>query len=208
MKIILTLFNTLLFIPCFSQNPSFNIDTLYHDNGKIKKIRANFDNKLISEKDYFEDGTLKRKMKYVDKDIIYVTQYFDTSHIQYIAMYNEKLTIGFSKEFYSNGILKEYYINTENGILPWEVRDSIGNHKIKNGNTSKSYRRKNKLSTRTNLYKNGLKNGTWIWYSPEGYKFKLSKEKKSRLGLRLFKYKNGVLKVHKEFRDGKRTIYK
>lgn len=113
--------------------PKNSSDTIFHDNGKIREIKAFKNDEIINHKKYFEDGSIERQMNYIDKELIYLIQYYQNGKIEFITVYNQGTTIGFRIEYYENGILKEHLINTEAGQKIWERKDSDGNYLIKEG---------------------------------------------------------------------------
>jgi|GEM_PF-5760757 len=113
--------------------PKNGTDSIYYDNGQLKELKTYKDNQLIEHYVFFEDGSLARKQIPLDETLTYLIEYYTTNNVKFIAVYNERTTIGFRKEFYENGKLKDHLINTENGQKCWERLNENGEYLVREG---------------------------------------------------------------------------
>lgn len=148
--------------------PKNGTDTIYYSNGKIQQIKTYLNDKLVEEARYFEDGKLMRKMTEIENELTSLSEYYQNGKINVVAIWNTGTTSGFRKEYFEDGRLKEHLLNTDQGQLRWYSTDSSGNCIIRNGNTDLDYRKKHDLSSDTNIYKGGLKEGKWIYHRSDG----------------------------------------
>lgn len=113
--------------------PKNGTDSIYYDNGQLKELKTFKHDKLIEHYVFFEDGNLARKQIPLDETLTYLIEYYKPNLVKFIAVYNPGTTIGFRKEFYENGQLKDHLINTENGQKCWERLNENGEYLVREG---------------------------------------------------------------------------
>lgn len=189
-----------------------DMDTTFYEDGKISTVSKNIGNTYKEEYNFYPDGALKNHTHTLENGMQSVSAYYPSGNIRYLSFVNQGFTLGYFKKYYPNGRIESHsiYQPTEKGMSPsvlWMAKDSLGNYKIKNGNTIKSWRKQNDFSTHVNRYRNGVKNGIWYDYNLDWKKVKKSDLKKTSQGMHILIYKNGVLRKKKEFASGVLTLY-
>ena len=174
--------------------PKNGNDTSFHDNGAIKSVLTYLNDAIVKSIFYYANGNVHSKYEAYTDSLFSTISFYPNGKIEFVTTWNKGLTIGFRKDYYENGKLKQELLNTSKGQLNWTQIDSNGIVFVKNGNSDKRYWRGKEKPTIFGYYKNGRKHGLWIWLN-NGQVFKR------------YRYKNGVLVLY-EFYNSDGELYR
>ncbi|MCF8298262.1 MAG: hypothetical protein K9J13_12015 [Saprospiraceae bacterium] len=160
--------------------PKNGIDTTFYTSREIDCIKEWRNDTLYQCTCWYKSGQLRYEMRKLSDSTQMSHSYYKSGQLYHIGFSNNQLTIGFVKEYYEDGRLKEELLNSETGQLVWTRIDSTGEYIVKYGNSVKSHPKYRENQCMFGYYKNGKKHGKWICRDIDGkrqrkYKYKHGK---------------------------------
>ncbi len=146
--------------------------------------------------DYYKDGNIQMKGKYVDdmKDGVFI-YYSDHNTYESAGRYEKEMAVGKWETFHWNGNLRSEVFYGDQ-TFTGNVFDSLGNPQVVNGNGKSIHWYASGQVAEEGDYRNGRKEGFWYGFHPDGKPYYKEQYRDNRLV-------HGV----SEGKDGGRYVY-
>ena len=163
----------------------------YYDENGVKTLESHYKNGILDgEMRVYRNGILETMETYTDGE--------RTGKYTYFGSDGKKLTEGFYNAGKDNGLKKVWFLGTENLQYTETFNNDIlhGSAKYYESDTGK-------LGSEGN-YKNGKKDGVWIFYFKNGNKKWVGNYKDDQISGELIQYEeNGIIISKENYEDGK-----